>query len=84
MHPELGVDGDDLARAVVSVVTASRSTMKPRLADLGHLLERRVGRLIRCVFKIWFFAFRSLGFCPGRYPAMKRFANSLNVVFRQK
>ena len=52
MPPELGVDGDDLARAAVSVVTASRSTMKPRFADLGHLLERRVGRLIRFLHRV--------------------------------
>jgi hypothetical protein len=47
MRPELGIDSDDFARAAAGVVTASRPTMKPRFADLGHLLERRVGRLIR-------------------------------------
>lgn len=52
MRPELGVDSNDFARAAVGVVTASRPTMKPRLADLGHLLERRVGRLIRFLHRV--------------------------------
>jgi len=52
MQPELGVDGDDLARAAVGVVTASRPTMKPRLSDLGHLLERRVAGLTRFLHRV--------------------------------
>jgi hypothetical protein len=47
MRPEVGLDRDDLAHAAVGMVAASRPTTKPRLADLGHLLERCGAGLIR-------------------------------------
>ena len=52
VQPELGIDGDDLSHAAVGMMAASRPPAKPRLANLGHLLERRSAGLNRLLHRV--------------------------------